>query len=77
MPANNHSTAFTESEREAILKEHGRLVSFPRAAAIAGVCDKTLHRMANRGELHVYKVGTSHSVRLRTLDILDLVERVA
>ena len=76
MPASNLS-AFTESEQNAILKEHGRLVSFPRAAEITGVCDKTLHRMANRGELHVYKVGTSNAVRLRTIDVLALVERVA
>lgn len=62
---------------EALIAEHGRMVSYPTAAEICCVSVRTLKRLTSNGELPVYRVGSSRTLRLKTVDVAKLVRRVA
>ncbi len=61
----------------ALVAEHGNLVSYPTAAVIVGASVRTLKRLTASGELPVYAVGRTRTLRLKTADVAALVRRVA
>lgn len=64
-------------ELESILDAYPHLVSYPTAAKITGASVRTLKRETAAGRLPCYRVGSARVLRLRTADVLALVERVA
>lgn len=60
-----------------ILDEHGPFIGYPAAAKITGASVRTLKRETKAGKLPCYRVGSARVLRLKTADVLALVERVA
>ncbi len=55
----------------------GTFCTYPEAASLLDVSVRTLRRETERGKLPLYRVGSARALRLRTADVLALVERVA
>ena len=60
-----------------LIQDHGVYLSVPQAAELVAVSAKTINRMIQRGELHAYQIGKARIVRVKTADVLDLVQQVA
>lgn len=60
-----------------LTKAYGRYIPPTPAAKAVGTSRRTLERMAERGELPLYRIGRARSYRFRTSDIAALVVRVA
>lgn len=61
----------------ALVAGYGNLVSFPQAAKITSTSVRTMKRLAERGEIRVYRIGRTRVYRLRTADVAQLLQRVA
>lgn len=57
--------------------ELGPFITYRQAAPLVGASVRTLRRETERGKLPLYRVGSARVLRLRTADVLALVERVA
>ena len=64
-------------EMAAIAAEHGVFMTFAQAAEVVGVSVRTLKREVAGGHLALYRVGRSRSYRLRTADVIGMIQRVA
>lgn len=64
-------------ELAAAAAECGTFITYQDAAPLVGVSVRTLRRETERGKLPLYRVGSARALRLRTADVLALVERVA
>ncbi len=53
------------------------MIGYPEAAKLTGSSVRTLKRLTDVGDLPCYRVGRARVLRLRTLDVLALVRRVA
>ena len=65
------------AELQSLVDEHGVFITYPHAAELVGVNPRTLKRLTQAGELRCYKVGSARALRVRTADVLALVEQVA
>lgn len=61
----------------AALEEYGPLLSRPEAAALACCSVRTIERMVERGELPMFRVGSTRTYRIRTKDLLARITQVA
>ena len=52
------------------------LVGYPQAAEITSTSVRTLKRLAETGELPVYRVGRTRTYRLRLEDLINLLHPV-
>lgn len=64
-------------ELAAAIAEFGRYVTYPRAAQITTASVRTLKRLTASGDLPAYRIGRARVLRLKTEDVLGLIERVA
>ncbi len=64
-------------DAQALVDEYGRMVTYPQAAQITAVSVRTLKRETAAGRLPCYRVGKSRTLRVKTLDVLALIEQVA
>lgn len=62
---------------QAALDEFGHSVSLSDAARLAGCSRRTIERCIERGELPLYRIGSTRTLRARTADVVALFERVA
>lgn len=60
-----------------LLEEYGRYVSYPTAAKITTASERTLKRLTALGQLPCYKIGRARVLRLKTVDVAALIQRVA
>ena len=68
---------YTAEERQKILDEVGPLITRATAAKLIGSSERTIGRQIDAGLLKLYKIGRARSLRVKTADVLDLVEWVA
>lgn len=66
-----------DPETQAAIEQYGHRVGFKAAAKIAGCSERTIRRLVEQGELPCYRVGSARVLRVKTVDVLALVERVA
>ena len=59
------------------LERYGNFITYPQAAEITAVSTRTLKRLTATGELPCYRVGRTSVMRLKTADVVSLIERVA
>lgn len=71
------TSAFTPQDRSAALQKHGKFVGYPQAAELLGCSVRTLKRLTADGQLPCYRIGRTRTLRVKTADVLALVERVA
>lgn len=67
----------TPPELAAVAEQLGTFATYQQAAEMLGTSVRTLRRATEAGELPLYRVGRARVLRLRTADVLALVERVA
>lgn len=60
-----------------IIAKYGRFVSYPQAAEITTASLRTLRRATAAGDLPAYRIGRARVLRLKTEDVVALIERVA
>ena len=60
-----------------IIAKYGRFVSHPQAAEITTASLRTLRRATAAGDLPAYRIGRARVLRLKTEDVVALIERVA
>lgn len=77
MPRNNAVCAFDADERQEILDRYGRFVSKSQASEIISCSERTIGRQIEQKLLNLYTVGRSRTLRLKTVEVLALMERVA
>lgn len=69
--------AFSQQEMDELLHTYGRFVSYPVAAELTGVSERTLKRLTARGDLPCFTVGRTRTYRLKTTDVVGLMRQVA
>lgn len=71
------SAFFTDEERAEILNTYGPSITKAQAGVITGTSERTIGRLVDAGQLKLYKVGCARALRLKTTDVLDVLEQVA
>ncbi|MDU5025244.1 MAG: hypothetical protein E6261_03995 [Cutibacterium avidum] len=71
------STFFPDEDRAEILKTYGPAITRIQAGKITGTSERTIGRLIDAGQLKLYKVGCARALRLKTTDVLDVLEQVA
>lgn len=56
--------------------QYGRFVTYPQAAEITTASVRTLKRLTAAGDLPAYRIGRARVLRLKTEDVLGLIEKV-
>lgn len=64
-------------ETIAAIEKYGERITYPVAAELIGVSERTLKRETKRGNLPCYRIGSARCLRVKTADVMALVERVA
>lgn len=64
-------------EEDAALKQHGLYLTRQEMAKLLGISLRTVNREIAAGQLRLYRIGHGRNLRVKTLDALNLVERVA
>ncbi|QCV94320.1 hypothetical protein [Acidipropionibacterium acidipropionici] len=67
----------TDPELQALLDEHGTYIPRSVAGKIAGCSAKTMCRLTTSGELPLYAIGRTRTLRVKTADVYRLIHRVA
>lgn len=62
---------------QALIEQHGRFIGYPTAATITACSVRTLKRLTAAGQLPAYRIGRARVLRLKTEDVVALIERVA
>lgn len=60
-----------------LVEQYGTYVSYPTAAKITTASERTLKRLTALGQLPCYKIGRARVLRLKTVDVAALIQRVA
>jgi excisionase family DNA binding protein len=60
-----------------LAKSHPAMIGYPEAAKLTGSSVRTLKRLTAAGDLPCYRVGRARVLRVRTADVVALVQRVA
>lgn len=66
-----------EAELAKLIVQYGRFVTYPQAAEITTASVRTLKRLTAAGDLPAYRIGRARVLRLKTEDVLSLIELVA
>jgi len=64
-------------ELASLATEFGQFVTYTQAAGITTASVRTLKRLTSAGDLPCYRIGRARALRLRTADVVALIERVA
>jgi len=79
--ANNPTRArkpkLIDPEIDDAIAKYGERISYPVAAEISGASIRTLKRLSQSGHLPCYRIGPARVLRVKTADVLALIERVA
>ena len=68
------STFFTDEERAEIIKTYGPAITRIQAGKITGTSERTIGRLIDAGQLKLYRVGCARALRLKTTDVLDIMQ---
>lgn len=60
-----------------LVEHHPTFLSYPQAAELTSASVRTLKRETEAGRLPCYRIGRTRTLRVKTADVLALVERVA
>ncbi|HMQ77821.1 MAG TPA: helix-turn-helix domain-containing protein [Flavobacteriales bacterium] len=75
MPKNNSRATILDLDEAVQL--HGRFITYPTAALLLSTSARTLKRLTARGELPCYRIGRTGAMRVKTEDVLNLIQQVA
>lgn len=64
-------------ELDAMIEKYGENITYPIAAKITSASVRTLKRETAAGRLPCYQIGRARALRVKTADVLALVQRVA
>lgn len=77
MTANPAPAPVRADDPDAMLRAHGTYMSYPKAAETLGCSVRTLKRETAAGRLKCYSIGRTQTLRVKTLDVVNLATRVA
>lgn len=75
--SSTHADPVVSAYTARMIDQHGEFISRPMAARLTGTSSRTISRMIDDGVIPLYKIGPRRALRVRTADVLGLVERVA
>ncbi len=70
------ATRSVSAELAELIAQYGRFVTYPQAAEITTASVRTLKRLTAAGDLPAYRIGRARVLRLKTEDVLGLIEKV-
>jgi excisionase family DNA binding protein len=59
------------------ISDNSLFISYPKAAALVSTSMRTLRRLSAEGRLPCYRVGPKRVLRIKTRDVVALIERGA